>query len=216
MDLEAASAAIVRAGRRLGARGLIAAGEGNLSIRLDDGRIAITPSGRRKDELGPAEVMTVAPEATSSAGATATEHRPSSDLAIHLAAYAARPEARAVAHAHLPAAMALTLAGEVPDPAMLPETALFIPRLPWLPFAKPGSQQLASRIAEALAEPPAPFPDVVLLERHGAVAVGDDLEAAVDRLELVEVLCVAWRESLLLRVARQSLGSDRPPAGPTG
>jgi L-fuculose-phosphate aldolase len=104
--------------------------------------------------------------------------------------------------------MALTLAGEVPDPSSLPETALFIPRLPCVPFATPGSEELAARIATALVEPPAPFADVVLLERHGAVAVGSDLDAAIDRLELVEVLCVAWRDSLLLRAARHLIGAD--------
>ncbi len=98
--------------------------------------------------------------------------RPSSDLAIHLAAYAARPDIGAVAHAHLPASMALTLAGEVPDPAALPETALFLPRLPYLTFGAMGSQELADRIAVALAEPPEPLAGAVLLERHGAVASG--------------------------------------------
>ncbi|HEX2469954.1 MAG TPA: class II aldolase/adducin family protein, partial [Candidatus Limnocylindrales bacterium] len=117
-------------------------------------------------------------------------------------------EIGAVAHAHLPAAMALSLAGEVPDPSALPETALFIPRLPYLPFGEPGSDELAERIAEALTTAPSPFPDAILLERHGAIAVGPDLATAVDRLELVEVLCRAWRDSLLIRAARD--------AGPTG
>lgn len=144
---------------------------------------------------------------------------PSSDLAIHLAALAARPDVGAVAHAHLPAAMALTLGGEVPDPSALPETALFIPRLPYLPFGEPGSDELAARIAEALTAAPGPVADAVLLERHGAVTVGPDLATAIDRLELVEVLCRTWRDSLLIRAARATLekdASDRQRAGPTG
>jgi L-fuculose-phosphate aldolase len=104
--------------------------------------------------------------------------------------------------------MALTLAGEIPDPTLLPETALFIPRLPFLRYGTPGSDELAARIADVLCEPPQPFADVVVLERHGAVAVGLDLETAVDRLELVEVLCVAWRDSLLIRAARATLGPE--------
>ena len=97
--------------------------------------------------------------------------------------------------------MALTLAGEVPDPAALPETALFLPRLPYLPFGEMGSAELAARIAAALVEPPDPLAGAVLLERHGAVAVGADLDQAVDRLELVEVLCRTWRDALLMRAA---------------
>lgn len=219
MDERAAAAQIVAAGRRLGARGLISAGEGNLSIRLDGDRVAITPRGRRKDELAERDVVVMAIGDPRAAASSASGLEPSSDLAIHLAALAARRDVAAVAHAHLPAAMALTLAGEIPDPAALPETALFIPRLPYLPFGEPGSDDLAARIAEALIAEPAPYADVVLLERHGAVAVGPDLATAIDRLELVEVLCRAWRDSLLIRAARTTLDqrpSDRQGAGPTG
>ncbi len=203
MDERTAAEQIVVAGRRLGSRGLISAGEGNLSIRLDDHRLAITPRGRRKDELTADDIVLVRVDL----GSSETGAAPSSDLAIHLAVLGARPDVGAVAHAHLPAAMALSLAGEVPDPAVLPETALFIPRLPYLTFGEPGSDELAGRIAEALTSGPAPPPDAVLLERHGAVAVGPDLATAVDRLELVEVLCRTWRDNLLIRGAR---------AGPTG
>ena len=112
--------------------------------------------------------------------------------------------------------MALTLGGEIPDPSLLPETMLFIPRMPFVPFGEPGSEDLARRIVAALTEPPEPFAGVVLLERHGAVAVGQDLATAVDRLELVEVLCRTWRDSLVIRAARRALGADDPvPAGPT-
>ena len=205
MDERTAAAQIVAAGRRLGARGLISAGEGNLSIRLDGDRVAITPRGRRKDELAERDVVVMAIGDPRAAASSASGLEPSSDLAIHLAALAARPDVAAVAHAHLPAAMALTLAGEIPDPAALPETALFIPRLPYLPFGEPGSDDLAARIAEALIAEPAPYADVVLLERHGAVAVGPDLATAIDRLELVEVLCRTWRDNLLISAARTTL-----------
>jgi L-fuculose-phosphate aldolase len=206
MDERTAAAEIVAAGRRLGARGLISAGEGNLSIRLDGDRLAITPRGRRKDELAERDVVVMAIGDARAAVRSASGLEPSSDLAIHLAALAARPDVTAVAHAHLPAAMALTLAGEIPDPAALPETALFIPRLPYLPFGEPGSDDLAARIAEVLTTEPAPYADVVLLERHGAVAVGPDMATAIDRLELVEVLCRTWRDSLLVRAARATAG----------
>jgi L-fuculose-phosphate aldolase len=198
-------AAVVAAGRRLGARGLISASEGNLSVRLDDDRLLMTPSGRRKDELALEDVLVVPVERPDDEAFDAGRPRPSSDVAIHRAAYAARPDVVAVVHAHLPAAMALTLAGEVPDPLALPETAHFLPRLPYVPFKAMGSVELAADIADQLAGWPDPKPGAVLLERHGAVAVGATLDQAVDRLELVEVLCRAWRESLLIRAARRAL-----------
>ncbi len=196
---------LIQAGRRLGARGLISAGEGNLSVRLDADRLLVTPSGLRKDELTADDLPIVWIGHPEREAVSRNGRGPTSDLAIHLAVYAARPDIRAVAHAHLPAAMGLTLAGEVPDPAALPETALFLPRIPYLTLGVPGSDELAARVAEALSGPQEPLASAVLLERHGAVAIGRDPDHAVDRLELVEVLCRTWRDALLIRGARATL-----------
>ena len=202
MHIDAAATALIAGGRRLAARGLIAAAEGNLSVRLDAERLLLTPSGRRKDELATDDLVLVRIGHDEAAARSRSGLPPSSDLAIHLAVHAARPDAGAVAHAHLPASMALTLAGEVPDPAALPETAVLLPRVPFVPFGEMGSVELAGRIAAALTEAPAPGPHAVLLERHGAVAVGPDVATAVDRLDLLEVLCRTWRDALLIRAAR--------------
>jgi L-fuculose-phosphate aldolase len=203
---------VLRAGRRLGSRGLISAGEGNISVRLDADRILVTPAGLRKDELAADDLVVVRlghpdREAVSPSGRHAT-----SDLAVHLAVHAALPELGAVVHAHLPAAMALTLAGEIPDPVALPETAMLLPRLPFVSHEAPGSQRLADRVAAALTEAPDPFATALLLERHGAYAVGRDPGHAVDRLELVEVLCRTWRDALLIRAARSTLGIVSEPS----
>lgn len=205
--------ALAVAGRRLGSRGLVSAGEGNLSVRLGDGTLLMTPSGRRKDELDPDHLLVVPLVAPAGETWAPGAPRPSSDIAIHRAAYAARADVDAVAHAHLPASLALTLAGEVPDPQALPETAHFIPRLPYLPFKPMGSAELAADVAAALTSAPQPPPGAVLLERHGAVAVGATLDEAVNRLELVEVLCRTWRDALLVRAARTAVGPDQPNEG---
>src|SRR5260221_14510528 len=111
----------------------------------------------------------------------------------------------------MPATMALPLAGEAPDRQALPETAVFLQRLSVLPFGEPGSDELAKRVATALTEPPEPYPGGLILERHGAIAVGGATAAtsggnpdateraiaglgqAVDRLELLEVPSRAGR-----------------------
>jgi L-fuculose-phosphate aldolase len=196
--LATAGAAIVAGGRRLGARGLIVAAEGNLSVRIG-GRILVTPSGRRKDELSPDDLVLVpADPALPAVDADRPDVQPSSDIRIHRAIYAARPDVVAIAHAHLPSSLGLTLAGIVPDPTVLPETALFIPRLPFLPLMAMGSPELAAAIGATLADGVEPSAVAVLLERHGAVAVGPSVDAAVDRLELVELLCRVWRDALFL------------------
>jgi L-fuculose-phosphate aldolase len=207
MDRSSAAKAIVRAGERLGRRGLIAAGEGNLSYRLDDGSILVTPSGFRKDELEPGDLVVV--DRSGAALAARVGLTPTSDLAIHRAVYEARGDVRAVAHAHLPASMGLTLAGERPDATALPETAALLKHVPFVAYGEMGSAELAGRVAASFADDVEGLPVAVLLERHGAVAVGDDPAIAVDRLELVEVLCRAWRDALLVRAAR-SLLVDAP------
>ena len=118
----------------------------------------------------------------------------------------------AIVHAHVPAAMALTLAGEAPDPATLPETAYHLPRLPVVPFGAMGSEELAGRVAATLASGPGAPPDAVLLERHGAIAVGSTLEQAIDRMDLVDVLCRTWRDARLLAPGRRL----EPPRAPDG
>ncbi len=193
-----AAESIVAGGRRMGARGLIVAGEGNLSVRVGD-RLLVTPSGRRKDELRPDDLLLVPADPDAApADPDRPDLRPTSDLRIHRAVHAARPDIAAVAHAHLAASLAITLAGEVPDPSVLPETGHFIPRLPFVPFMAMGSPQLAGAIAAELADGREPTADVVLLERHGAVAVGTSVDAAIDRLELVDLLCRVWRDARLL------------------
>jgi len=217
MDEDRLRGAMVAAGIRLGVRGLVAAGEGNLSIRLPDDRLLVTPSGQRKDELRPAELLVV-PLVRPAAGDLTGERglRPTSDVAIHRAIYGARPDVGAVVHAHLQAAMALTLAGERPDPMSLPETALFLPILPVVPYAEMGSDELARAIAQALGRGD-PLAGAAILERHGAVAVGSAgdghdgehaLAQALDRIELIDVLCRVTRDALLLRAARRLLGTD--------
>ncbi|TMG25363.1 MAG: class II aldolase/adducin family protein [Chloroflexi bacterium] len=204
MDESSQRNALVQAGRRLRAAGLVLATEGNLSTRLGEDRILVSPAGRRKDELDAGDLVVVS--LAEDDRETRPSGRPSSDLAIHRAIYEARGELRAIAHAHLPAALAVTLAGELPDPSSLPETALLLPRLPFVPFAPPGSERLAAAIASAFGSPDdiAGLPGAVLLERHGAVAVGETIDEAVDRLELVDLLCRVWRDARLLGRAERA------------
>jgi len=211
-NLATAADALIRAGRRLGIRRLISAGEGNLSVRLDADRLLVTPSGRRKDELEFDDLVVVWLGHKERETLSRSGLRPTSDLAIHLAVHDARPDVGAVAHAHLPASLALTLASELPDPAALPETALLLPRLPFVPLLAPGSAELAGRVVSALTEMPEPLATAVLLERHGAIALGTDPAEAVDRLELVEVLCRTWRDALLIRAAHTALGIVSAPS----
>src|SRR5258705_7034578 len=97
---------IVSVGRLLYERGLIVAGDGNISARLSDGLIVTTPSGACKGMLAPEDMVIVDME-----GRPRGERRPSTELQLHLSVYQHRPDVRAIVHAHPPTAVACTLAG---------------------------------------------------------------------------------------------------------
>ena len=169
--------ALCAAGRRLFAADLIGAGEGNLSARLDEGTFLVTPSGVSKADLDPDDLLVV-----DAAGAVLSGRlRPSTELRMHLAAYAARPEIAAAVHAHPVTAVALTVAG-VPWPGdVVPEAAVTLGPVAITRFAVPGTADVPAALAEAL-----PGHDVLLLSRHGALTLGATVTEAVDRMETLE------------------------------
>jgi len=198
MTTDAVLAAIVAAGRRLYARNLLAAGDGNISFLLDDGRIAITRSGVAKGFLVPDDVVFLA------ADGTAIEGRPSAERLLHLAVYRSCPAARAVIHAHPPTAIAWTLAHpeleELPADA-LPEVILTTGRIPIVPYARPGSPELGVAILPFL-----PDHRLMVLARHGALCWGETLDEAVHGMERLEHVAT------ILGLARELGGAVPLPA----
>lgn len=163
---------------RLHARNLLAACDGNVSVRLDDRRVAITPTGTGKARLAPADMAFFTLDGTVLSG------KPSSEGLMHLAIYRACPEARAIVHAHPPTAIAWTLARpelrELPAEA-LPELILATGRIPVVPYARPGTRDLGEALLPFL-----PGHRLLVLARHGAVCWGEDLEEAYLGMERVE------------------------------
>ena len=173
----AAAAAIVRACRRLDARGLVAGQDGNVSVRLAPDRVLVTPAGWTKAEVDAAALV----EVDLGGAVRAGSGRPSSELGMHLAAYAARPDVRAVVHAHPPTATGFAVAGEDFMAPVLPEIILLLGRVPLVPYATPGTPALAEALAPWL-----PGHDAFLLANHGATTLGPTLEVALQRMESLE------------------------------
>ena len=99
---DAVRSEIVRVARALRERGLAIGTSGNVGVRLADGRLAITPSTMDYDEMTPDDVVIVEADGAPSEG----RNRPSSELALHVALFAARPDIRAIVHSHSPFATA--------------------------------------------------------------------------------------------------------------
>lgn len=163
--------------RRLYERGLIAGRDGNVSVRVTDHCIVVTPAGLSKGHLQPGDLVELSPNGVRLRGA----HQPSSELAMHLAIYAARADIRSVVHAHPPHATAFAVSGTPLLTEALAELVYTVGRVPLVPYASPGSRDLADRVVPFLHGS-----DVLLLANHGAVAVGPSLWVAHQRMESLE------------------------------
>jgi L-fuculose-phosphate aldolase len=169
--------AVCEVGRKLAARGLISGGEGNIGVRLDGGRVLVTPKGRAKGELAPDDLIEVDLEGRVLRGAG----RPSSELLMHLTVLRARPDVVAVVHAHPPVATGFATAGVSVDCDCIPEMLATVGRVPVVPYGMTGTGELSERLAPYLAGH-----DALLLANHGAVTMGGTLEQAHHRMESLE------------------------------
>ncbi|MGE5175641.1 MAG: class II aldolase/adducin family protein [Hyphomicrobiales bacterium] len=177
---------LVRAGRILDRRGMIVASEGNLSARVTADRVLITRSGRRKGDLTPRDFVELSLEEPADSPArlaASSEHR------VHLVTYAARRDLDAVLHAHPVALTAYALRGHAPDFAKIDEARAFLGPVGFVPYQPAGTERLAEAVAAALETPiGAVRPTVVILQNHGALSVGANVDEALSRLEVAEHL----------------------------
>lgn len=169
--------ALVLAGALLWQRGLVAGSSGNVSVRLDDGSIVVTPAGKALRALAPDELVVIPPHGASAGSAP----RPTSELPLHLAAYRVRPEIRCVVHTHPTYCVGWSKTG-----ALFPlDTVGAIESLGSVAFtqyARSGTRELAEICSSAFAS----GHDTIVMERHGLSSVGATLEEAVLRTELAE------------------------------
>lgn len=150
---------------------------GNLSIRDEAGNIWISPARVDKGSLTRKDIVCVKPD-----GTTEGLHPPSSEFPFHKAIYEARPDIRAIVHAHPVALVAFSICAAVPNTRLFHQTHCVTGKIGFAPYACPGSEQLGANIAATFAE----GCDSVILENHGVVVGGDSLADAFQRFEAFE------------------------------
>lgn len=182
--------AVAAAARRLAAEGLVLGSAGNVSVRRA-GRVAVTATGAVLERITAEQVVVVNLEGELLAG----EPAPTSELALHLGAYR-RYGVGAVVHTHAPMATAVA--------CVLDELPVIHYAMTELggavrvaPYATFGTGRLAELTLDALAGRSA-----ALMSNHGTIAVGEDVETAVQRSRLLE-----WAATMYWRAA--ALGSPR-------
>lgn len=162
---------------RIYKRGLTTTSGGNISIIDDDGNIWITPSAVDKGSLRPSDIMCITRE-----GKIIGRHKPSSEYPFHRAIYAARPDLKAIVHAHPPALVAFSIVHQIPDTNIIPQAKHICGPVGFVPYALPGSEELGTKIADIIGK----GYDSVILENHGTVVGGKDLSDAFERFETLE------------------------------
>ena len=173
--------------------------DGNVSVRLPDDTVLLTPAGVSKARLPAGSLARVALDGR------ILEGRPSTERAMHLAVYRSVRTPGWSVHAHPPTAIAWTLARpgltELPTDA-LPELLLAAGRVPIVPYARPGTEEMGAVLLPFL-----PAHRLLLLSRHGALAWGESMEEAVNGIERVE------HSALILKGSRGA-GRLHPAASP--
>ncbi len=195
MTSQKAREQIVQYGKLLYQKGLTVGTAGNISARGENETMLITPTNTCKGMLEEDKIVTIDIRNGNVLGAG----RPSIETPFHLAFYRARPEVNAVIHTHPVYCTALAVKGIKVQPDLTPEGLLVLGReVPMVPYATPGTDDLASALSDALRTS-----DAFLLEKHGAIAVGRNMTEAFHRMETLEFMAQ-------LRFNLSALGGAEP------
>jgi len=177
MQFETERQQIIDIGRRLPAAGLVTATDGNISVRVGPERFLISASATQVGELTPDDLVVI----DTAGNVVDGDRRASSERWMHLTAYHTRADINAVIHAHPPHCIALSLAGQTFPEDVFPDAILAFESIPTTDYATPGTKEGAGVIADKIIDR-----DAVILNKHGALTVGADLNAAWLKMEKLE------------------------------
>ncbi len=187
--------------QRVHALGWVANHDGNITVRLGDGRYLATPTSVSKGAITAEGLIVVDGEGKLVSG----KGKPFTEVALHLAVYRARPDVRAVLHAHPPTATGFSVAGIEVKSTLLAEPIVSLgATIPLVPYARPRAPEWLTNLVPFLEDA-----DVLLLENHGVMSYGPDLETAYLRMELVEHLAKIQLVATQVGLARSIPAGDQ-------
>jgi L-fuculose-phosphate aldolase len=157
--------------------GLTTTSGGNISVIDENGDVWVTPSAIDKGSLRPSDIVCVRNN-----GTIEGRHKPSSEYPFHIAIYKARPDIKAVVHAHPPALVSFSIVRQIPNTNVIPQAKYVCGPIGYAPYELPGSDALGKVIADEFVKG---F-NAVIMENHGTVVGGSDLGDAFQRFETLE------------------------------
>ena len=170
---------LVRFSRWLSRLGFTPGTSGNLSAKLDQNRLLVTPTGVSKGLLKSADIVVVDLHGRLLAGT----RKVTSEVSMHLAVYELRKDVQAVIHSHPPISTAFACSGRALDEMLCQEAVMTVGAVPLAKYATTGTDQVAASLSCYI-----PHHDAILLESHGAVSYGKTLLDAFMKMETVEHL----------------------------
>ena len=156
-------------------RQLTVSAGGNMSMRINEREVIITPSGRNKGLLSPDDMVKLSID-----GEVLSSGKPSIEHRFHLALYRMNPETNAIVHCHPLNCVALAVKGAKMRCNLTPEGAILLGDVPMVGYYTPGSEELVGAVAEQ------GHARAMLMERHGALTQGRTIEEAYNRMEELE------------------------------
>lgn len=183
-------------GRRVYERGMVAANDGNFSVKLNENEFLCTPTGVSKGFMTPEFICRI--DARGQLLEENGDFKPSSEMKMHLRVYQERPDVQAVVHAHPPYATTFAAAGIGLEQPILSEAVLTLGKVPVAKYGTPSTQEVPDAVAEYLQGY-----DAMLLANHGALTYGDSLMNAYYKMESVEFYARILYQTRMLGGAKE-------------
>ena len=170
---------ICEIGKRIYNRGMVAANDGNISVKISDNEFLCTPTGVSKGFMTPEYICKV--DAEGKVIQANPGFKPSSEIKMHMRVYKKRPDVNSVVHAHPSYATAFAIAGIPLTQPIMPEAVIALGCVPIAPYGTPSTEEIPDAVEKYLQH----F-DAVLLENHGALSYSDSLLNAYHKMESLE------------------------------
>lgn len=170
---------ICEIGRRIYAKGMVAANDGNISVKLNDNEFLCTPTGVSKGFMTPDYICKV--DKNGKVIQASGNYKPSSEIKMHMRVYKERPDVKSVVHAHPMYATSFAIAGIPLSQPIMPEAVITLGCVPIAEYGTPSTDEIPDAVSKYL-----PYYDAVLLENHGALTYSDSLLSAYYKMESLE------------------------------
>lgn len=170
---------ICEIGKRIYNKGMVAANDGNISVKISENEFLCTPTGVSKGFMTPDYICKV--DSTAKVLQSTGNFKPSSEIKMHLRVYKERPDVKSVVHAHPMYATSFAIAGIPLTQPIMPEAVIALGCVPIAEYGTPSTNEIPDAVSKYLQHY-----DAVLLENHGALTYADSLLAAYLKMESVE------------------------------